>query len=154
MIRSKSLRSIVAIFALAGVASACADAAAASPELTVYATPTCGCCGAWIEHMRENGFDVEVVYQDDLTAIRRAHDVPAEMTSCHMGVVDGFAVEGHVPADVVHRLLAERPPVLGIAVPGMPIGSPGMEHPDGIEQPYEVFTFDESGPREVYEFRN
>lgn len=135
-------------------ASACSDAAAAGVEMTVYATPTCGCCGAWIEHMRANGYNVQVVYQDDLSAVRREHRVPPGLTSCHMGVVEGFAVEGHVPADVVTRLLAERPAVLGVAVPGMPIGSPGMEHPEGLVQPYEVVTFDADGPVAVYEFRN
>src|SRR5690606_22054295 len=107
------------------------DAPAVNSEVTVYATPTCGCCGAWMEHLRANGFTVNVVYQDDLTAIRQEHKVPAELTSCHLGVVDGFAVEGHVPAEVVVRLLKERPEVLGLAVPGMVTGSPGMEHPNG-----------------------
>jgi hypothetical protein len=145
------MRAVVGLFVVGLAASACADAAAAAPEMTVYATPTCGCCGGWIEHMRENGFTVEVVYQNDLSAIRAEHKLPPEMMSCHMGVIEGFAVEGHVPASSVRRLLAERPAVLGIAAPGMPIGSPGMEHPDGLTQPYQIVSWDESGPKAVFE---
>lgn len=136
------------------LAAGCRDAAAAAPEVVVYATPTCGCCEGWADHLRENGFAVRVVHQNDLSAIRAQHKVPGALASCHMGVVEGFAVEGHVPADVVRRLLAERPAVLGIAVPGMPAGSPGMEQPNGYVEPYEVYTFDESGPLGVFEFRN
>lgn len=137
----------------AGVSS-CSKASAAEGEMTVYATPTCGCCGAWIEHMRGNGFAVEVVYRDDLTSIRAEHKLPRELTSCHLGVVEGFAVEGHVPAQVVRRLIRERPEILGIAAPGMPAGSPGMELPDGSRTPYEVFSYDETGPVGVFEFVN
>jgi hypothetical protein len=126
---------------------------AAAPEMTVYLTPTCGCCGAGVDHVKEHGFTVNLVYQDDLSDVRRQHGVPPELTSCHMGVVDGFAVEGHVPADVVHRLLRERPSVLGIAVPGMPAGSPGMELPNGRVDRYGVYTFDSNGPGQLYELR-
>jgi len=136
------------------VATACADAEASNTEMTVYATPTCGCCGGWVEHMRENGFTVTVVHRDDLSSIRTEHKLPPELTSCHMGVVQGFAVEGHVPAEVVHRLLRERPAILGIAAPGMPLGSPGMEMPDGQVDSYEIFSYDESGTVGVYEYRN
>jgi hypothetical protein len=142
------------IFVTGAGVSACSDASASETEMTVYATPTCGCCGAWIEHMRENGFAVEVVYRDDLSSVRAEHKLPRELTSCHLGVVDGFAVEGHVPAQVVRRLLRERPEVLGIAAPGMPAGSPGMELPDGSRTSYEVFTYDETGPVGVFEFVN
>jgi hypothetical protein len=143
---------LLSVLVLAGSAAfAWGDAAAAGPEMTVYATPTCGCCGAWIEHLRENGFDVEVVYQDDLSAIRREHKLPPELMSCHMGVIDGFAVEGHVPASTVMRLVEERPAVLGIAAPGMPPGSPGMEMPNGAKPPYDVISWDENGPLAVYE---
>jgi hypothetical protein len=147
----RGIRAVAALFVAGVVAAACSDASAAAPELTVYATPTCGCCGGWIEHMRENGFTVEVVYQDDLSGVRAEHKLPAEMMSCHLGVIDGFAVEGHVPASTVRRLLAERPAVLGIAAPGMPIGSPGMEHPEGLTQPYQIVSWDASGPKAVYE---
>ena len=125
-----------------------------APVIHVYATPTCGCCKAWMDHMATNGFTVEVTYMDDLTPIRREKGVPAAVTSCHMGVVDGYVVEGHVPADVVARMLRERPETQGLAVPGMPAGSPGMEMPNGMVQPYEVYTFDATGPKSVYEYRN
>lgn len=146
-----------ALTALAGLslaASSCSDAEAAAPEVTVYATPTCGCCGAWMDHMRESGFTVKAVYQEDLSAIRAEHGLPRELMSCHIGVVDGYAVEGHVPAGAVRRLLRERPEVLGIAAPGMPAGSPGMEMPDGSRTPYEVFSWNEDGPVGVFEFVN
>src|SRR5690606_12138487 len=108
----------------------------------------------WIEHMRANGFTVKVVHQADLTPIRVQHHVPRELMSCHTAVIDGFAIEGHVPADAVQRLLEERPKVLGIAVPGMPAGTPGMERRDGSTEPYEVYTSDASGAQAVFQFSN
>lgn len=107
-----------------------------------------------MDHMRDNGFAVTAVYQNDLSEIRAQHGLPEELVSCHLGVVDGFGVEGHVPASVVRKLLRERPEILGIAAPGMPIGSPGMEVPDGTREPYEVFSYDETGPVGVFEFVN
>lgn len=147
------LRAAAALFLFSSTVAACTYGAAAAPEMTVYATPTCGCCKAWVEHMRESGFSVQVVYQDDLSAVKAQHKVPEELRSCHLGVVDGYAFEGHVPADVVKRALLERPAVLGFAVPGMPVGSPGMEMPSGEVQPYEVYSYDEAGPKAVYDIR-
>lgn len=163
----------IGMFALAMVilpiAAACTDAAMASGdhagnatghavvanpgEVIAYLTPTCGCCAGWVEHLRENGFEVRVVYQNDLTEVRRQHGVPLELMSCHTGVVDGFAFEGHVPADVVRRVLDERPDIRGVSVPGMPVGTPGMESPDGRIDPYDVISFDASGRLAVYESR-
>lgn len=131
-----------------------ADSHSDLPVITVYATPTCGCCKGWMQHMRENGFEVKEIYQNDLSAIRAEYDVPAEMTSCHMGVIDGYAIEGHVPASAVKRILDERPDAVGLSVPGMPIGSPGMEMPNGMKQPFEVYTFTASGPKGVFEYHN
>lgn len=151
----RTLRSLplgLTALALALVAPACSPAQAAGPTVTVYHSPTCGCCGLWVDHLRANGFQVEVVERSNLAPVREQLGVPWALGSCHTAVVDGYAVEGHVPADVIHRLLRERPPVLGIAVPGMPLGSPGMEQL-GRWEPYEVFTFDANGPREVYEVR-
>jgi hypothetical protein len=124
---------------------------ASATEITVYKTPTCGCCQNWVEHLRENGFRVAVVDRPDLTSIKTERGVTQPLRSCHTGVVDGYTIEGHVPAETIRRLLAERPDVEGIAVPGMPVGSPGMEGPN--PQPYEVYTFDESGPVGLYEAR-
>ncbi|HEX7239243.1 MAG TPA: DUF411 domain-containing protein [Longimicrobiaceae bacterium] len=132
------------------VASA-ASAAGEGPLVTVYKTPTCGCCRSWVDHLRQAGFRVETVDREDLSPVKKEHGVPQALHSCHTAVVDGYAVEGHVPADVIRKLLAERPAVKGIAVPGMPMGSPGMEGPR--KDPYEVFTFDASGPKDVYAVR-
>lgn len=130
-------------------ASACSKPAeAAGPTITVYKSPTCGCCTNWEEHLRENGFQVESVKRTDMAGVKQEHGVPPAMQSCHTGVVDGYVVEGHVPAAVIKKLLADRPAVKGVAVPGMPMGSPGMEGP--YEEPYEVFTFDANGPKDVY----
>ena len=129
----------------------CSKPAEAGPIVTVYKTPTCGCCANWVEHLEEHGFRVETVDQPDLTSIKRQHGIPAALESCHTALVGGYAIEGHVPADVIQRALTERPTVKGLAVPGMPQGSPGME--TGTEERYEVYTFDENGPRAVYAIR-
>jgi hypothetical protein len=146
-------RGLVATVAFVLGAAGCAEGRAAEPELVVYQTPTCGCCGGWADHMRESGFNVEVVMRNDLSGIRRELGVPPEAVTCHVGVVGGFAVEGHVPADVVHRLLRERPDVVGITAPGMPVGSPGMERADGHREPYAIYTFNEAGAVAVYDHR-
>ena len=147
----RRLTLVAGMLPLALLAASCSKPAEAAPIVTVYKTPTCGCCKSWVEHLEEHGFEVKTVDQTDLSGIKRQHGVPAAMESCHTGVVAGYAVEGHVPADVIRRLLKERPPVKGIAVPGMPQGSPGME--TGVKEPYEVYTFDRTGPKDIYEAR-
>jgi len=122
----------------------------ASLSMVVYKTPTCGCCEKWVAHMRQAGFTVDARNIPDTTAERAKAGVPVDLASCHTGMVDGYAVEGHVPADVVKRMLKERPKIAGIAAPGMPIGSPGMEQP-GYNEPYNVMAFDKSGKTSVYE---
>ena len=124
---------------------------AADPELQVYKSPTCGCCAKWVEHMEEAGFKVSVedVTNDVLRNLKIRHGVPLELSSCHTTVVGDYVVEGHVPAGVVKRLLEEAPQVGGIAVPGMPTGSPGMEGPN--PRPYAVVAFDGEGNRTVFE---
>ncbi|MEO1354115.1 MAG: DUF411 domain-containing protein [Cyanobacteria bacterium J06635_15] len=117
---------------------------ATAHELTVFRSPTCGCCGLWIEHMQAAGFQVKDEIIEDMVAIKQQYDVPTSLASCHTTIVDGYVVEGHIPAEDVQRLLAEKPDVVGIAVPGMPIGSPGMESGDYVE-PYTVFSFLEDG---------
>ncbi len=123
-------------------------AAADLPPIVVYKTATCGCCNGWIDHLREAGFTVEARDTRELVAVKRDAGVPTQMSSCHTALVDGYVVEGHVPADVVKRLLAERPDVAGIATPGMPIGSPGMEGAGA--KPYSVHSFDRTGNTAVY----
>lgn len=127
------------------LAVSAADAQAVlANELTVYRSPTCGCCGKWIEHAEAAGFTVKDEVTEDMTAIKAKYGVPQNLTSCHTTVVGGYVIEGHVPTKDVQRLLALQPDIAGIAVPGMPIGSPGMESGDYIE-PYTVFSFNEAG---------
>ncbi|NEP19642.1 MAG: DUF411 domain-containing protein [Leptolyngbya sp. SIO4C1] len=116
---------------------------AVASEITVFRSPTCGCCGQWAEHMAAAGFTVKDEITEDMEAIKQQYDVPAELASCHTAVVDGYVIEGHIPAADVQRLLAERPEVSGLAVPGMPIGSPGMES-GNYQEPYTVFAFSEA----------
>lgn len=128
-----------ALLVMAGVPIQAADL-----TVQVYKTPTCGCCGNWVEHMRTNGFKVEVTEVPDTAEYRRKYGVPEELRSCHTAVVDGYALEGHVPADDVQKLLKTRPKARGIAVPGMPMGSPGMEA-GGRRQAFQVLLFNANG---------
>jgi hypothetical protein len=104
-------------------------------------------------HLRANGFPVKIEDLEGLSAIKRQHAVPKGLESCHTALVGGYVVEGHVPADLIDRLLRERPPIAGIAVPGMPVGSPGMEVPGYAPVRYQVFTFDRSGRTGVFASR-
>lgn len=120
----------------------------ALPKALVYKTPSCGCCNLWVDHLREAGFEVDARNLNDLIPVKIDAGVPPRMSSCHTALIDGYVVEGHIPAEHVKRLLEERPDVVGIAVPGMPIGSPGME---GIgARPYQVLSWDREGNVEVY----
>jgi hypothetical protein len=116
--------------------------------ITVYKSPTCGCCGKWIEHLEADGFAVEAIDVENVGQIKKKNGVPAELASCHTALVDGYVIEGHVPAEDVKRLLEERPEITGLAVPMMPIGSPGMEGPN--PEPYEVIAFTEEGSAYTY----
>jgi hypothetical protein len=139
---------LLAAPALALVAG-CAEAAA--PNVTVYKTPWCGCCGGWVTHMQRAGFRTEVVEVQDLAEVRERHGVPIALSSCHTALVGGYVVEGHVPPSDVTRLLREKPKGLGILVPGMPIGSPGMEAPDGRTEAYAtLLLLDRSGRTRVF----
>jgi len=117
-------------------------------EMVVYKSPTCNCCGKWVAHMRDAGFKVTTKNIDDLDGIKSFYGIAPALRSCHTAVVEGYLVEGHVPAADIKRLLQERPAVAGLAVPGMPMGSPGMEgeHQD----PYNVLTFDKDGRTSIY----
>ncbi len=118
------------------------------PEITVYKSPTCGCCAKWVTHLEENGFDVKPIDLANVNEMKIRYGVPGDLTSCHTALVDGYVVEGHVPADVIKQLIEERPEAAGLAVPGMPIGSPGMEGPNPEE--YDVLAFQKDGKRSVY----
>ena len=145
-------RRILATLTIAASMPAWAGAAGKGPELVVYKNASCGCCGKWAEHMRRNGFRVVAHDVEDLDSIKAKWRIPGALASCHTAVVGGYAIEGHVPADTVQRLLRAKPAgVVGLAVPGMPQGSPGMESP--TPQPYEVIAFDARGVGRVFERR-
>jgi hypothetical protein len=119
-----------------------------SPLLKVYKSRTCSCCGKWIDHMRAAGFEVEATNVADVNVYKQQYGVPPQLSACHTGIVDGYVIEGHVPADDIIRLLRARLEVTGIAVPGMPMGSPGMESPR--PERYETLSFDAAGNIEVF----
>jgi hypothetical protein len=121
----------------------------ADPVVHVYKTPTCGCCADWVTHVEEAGFKTEVQDLPNLSGIRERLGVPRQLGSCHTALVGGYIVEGHVPAEVVQRLLREKPNLAGVAVPGMPMGSPGMEGP--WTDPYDVIGFTADGGLHVYQ---
>ena len=121
----------------------------ALPTITVYKSPSCGCCKEWVKHVTEAGFAVKVIDMDDLAMIKSANGVPAALQSCHTGLVGSYVVEGHVPADLIKKMLAEKPAIAGLAVPGMVTGSPGMEQ-GNTKTPYSVVSFDRSGRTAVY----
>lgn len=136
-------------FALVGVACSAAPLLAAdAPVVEVWKTSTCGCCKAWVRHLEDAGFKVKVTEVDDVAPIKQKFKVPPELSSCHTALVDGYVVEGHVPADDIVRLLRQKPKIKGIYVPGMPAGSPGMEAPRG--ERYDVLALDDSGKVSVF----
>ena len=129
-----------------------ATAATAAPvAITVYKTPTCGCCKAWVKHLDANGFKVTAHDLESLDDIKRRMGVPGPLQSCHTGVVGRYVVEGHVPADLIQKMLNEKAAFLGLAVPGMVTGSPGME--GGRKDPYDVIAFERNGKTRVYASR-
>jgi hypothetical protein len=140
---------VIAVGAIASALMLKQSPAVASSEITVYKTPTCGCCGGWVEHLTDAGLNASTINQRDLTETREKLGAPADLVSCHIAVADGYVIEGHVPADAIKKLLAERPDAVGIFVPGMPLGSPGMEGPYGT-QPYDVILLRRDGSREVF----
>ncbi|NNC73127.1 MAG: DUF411 domain-containing protein [Sphingomonadaceae bacterium] len=133
----------------AGVEESRASESTPLPQILVHKTPSCGCCNAWVDHLRAAGFTVETVDVPDTTPIANRLGVPDELRSCHTAEIDGYGIEGHVPAADIRRLLAERPDAAGLAVPGMPLGSPGMEMGDRREN-YDVILFDRSGGTRIF----
>ena len=134
-----------------GVAPLAQTKPSAGPAISVFKTPTCGCCSKWVDHMKKAGFQVVVtdMPQQSLDNVKTKHRVPSAVHSCHTAVVEGYVIEGHVPATEVKRLLNEKLKVTGIAVPGMPLGSPGMEVSGVTAHPYEVVSFDAQGKTKV-----
>lgn len=137
----------------APVAPAVATVLQASPAddvIQVYKSPTCGCCGDWIEHLREHGFTVEVVDEPNMFAVKSELGLPRELASCHTARIADYLIEGHVPAGDIQRLLEDRPQLAGLAVPGMPVGSPGMEVEGQPADAYDVVAFDATGTTSVW----
>ncbi|MFQ5690795.1 MAG: DUF411 domain-containing protein [Gemmatimonadota bacterium] len=146
---------LVVLAAVAGVVVATRSGSpspeVASANVKVYKTVGCGCCSGWVEHMRDKGFTVEAKDVSAITQIKRRLGVPPTLESCHTAVVGDYVIEGHVPADVIERLLKEHPNIAGLAVPGMPVGTPGME--GGRKDHYKIIAFDADGNQSVYDSR-
>ncbi|MFN2602784.1 MAG: DUF411 domain-containing protein [Gemmatimonadaceae bacterium] len=154
---TKPLRNRFGILVASGLlllslgAAATRNVGASAPKpiaIKVYKTPQCGCCKGWVQHLRDKGFQVETMDMPDLSMIKQKYGVSPALQACHTAIVNGYVVEGHVPADVILKMLKEHPAVAGIAVPGMPSGSPGME--GASKQAYDVLTFDRAGHTKVY----
>jgi hypothetical protein len=150
ILRSPRLRAgtLVALgaSALLGATFAPAPAASALPAVTVYLSPTCGCCKQWVKHLRDNGFEVKVEEMNDVSPMKTSAGVPSDLWSCHTAIVGGYTIEGHVPAADIKRLLSEHPKILGLSAPGMPGAAPGM---DGKPEPYQVIAWGRGG-EQVY----
>ena len=141
-------RRMLTLLAAAPLVFASMRARSAPRAVSVFKLTDCGCCDLWAEHLRKNGFGVSVRALPDLTPVRAKYGIPNVFDTCHTALVEGYAIEGHVPAADIHRLLRSKLKVAGLAVPGMPPGSPGMEGPRRV--PYDVLTFDRAGATKVY----
>ena len=124
--------------------------AAQEPVITVHRDPDCGCCSGWVQHLEQAGFGTKVLEARDIDAVKRRLGVPDDLAACHTAEVAGYVIEGHVPAAALKRFLAEKPNATGLAVPGMPIGSPGME--GGRPEKYDVVLFGQDGRRTYMSF--
>ena len=118
-------------------------------DMTVYRSPSCGCCGVWIEHAKKHGFQIKDIKTEAMETLKQEYNIPTELASCHTAIIDGYVMEGHIPANDIKRFLTEKPALAGLAVPGMPIGTPGMEARD-IKQPFQVLAFNDRGEVEVF----
>lgn len=135
---------------LVGLVSASCAEAAPTRDLVVYKTPTCPCCGGWIAAMAKAGFRPKVVNMEDIGPLWRQRGVPDELSSCHVATIGAYLTIGHVPPADVERLLKDAPDAIGLSVPGMPLGSPGMEVPTGAREPYETLLLLRGGKSRVY----
>ena len=146
-------RSALHLLAATALLPAMGARAQALPAMRVHKDPYCGCCNDWIDHVSAAGFTVEAVDTPDMTAVKARLGVPATLASCHTAEVDGYVIEGHVPAAAIHQLLADRPDATGLSVPGMPVGSPGMEIPGHPDETYDVILFGPTGTRTIARYR-
>jgi hypothetical protein len=138
----------LALTLVTAAATPSADPNPSQTKITVYKDPSCGCCKSWIEHLIKHGYRVDAKDTPAMTEVKRTLGIPDALTSCHTAVVNGYLIEGHVPAADIARLLKEKPKVAGLAVPGMVTGSPGMEGP--TKQHYQVLSFDKNGKTKVF----
>jgi hypothetical protein len=118
-------------------------------DIVVHRSPTCNCCGKWVEHLKQNNFNVEDIVSNDVQAIKNKYGVTQELASCHTAIINGYAIEGHVPAGDIKTLLKTKPDVIGITVPGMPSGTPGMEM-GGRKDAYQVISFNKKNQHQVF----
>ena len=140
------------LFARPVLAESATESTAAPVPMTVYKDPNCGCCELWVAHVKQAGFAVTVRDTSDMATVKASMGVPDALGSCHTARVGSYTIEGHVPADLIRKLLAEKPVARGLAVPGMPMGSPGMEQ-GGQKDRYDVLLFDKAGKTKVYASR-
>ena len=119
-------------------------------NITVYKSPTCGCCSKWVDHLTENDFEVQTHDTQNMDKVKQMAGITPELSSCHTAMIDGYVVEGHVPAADIKRLLKERPDIKGLTAAGMPMGSPGMEMPDGRKDEYQVLSIGKDGKTSVF----
>jgi len=146
MRRRDFLRATAAVLPAAALA-ACARAEAQTAHVVVHKEATCGCCGIWMQHLRANGFTTEAFDYDDLAPLKAEYGIPPNLQACHTALVDGYLVEGHVQAHDIQRLLRERPAARGLAVPGMPLGTPGMGMEQGVPMArHDVYLLTDAGP--------
>jgi len=131
-------------------ATAAATQAHQTTEIVMYKSPNCECCDGWAEHLRKAGFTVKVNKRDDMDAMKAANGVPKKLASCHTAIIDGYVIEGHVPAKDVKRLLKERPDIVGLTAPGMPMKSPGMQDVGQTPRNYDVLSFSKDGTSKVF----
>lgn len=149
LLRLASLAVLATLVSASAPSTRSATAATAATRITVFKDPGCGCCRSWVEHLRKHGFDVVARDTSGMDRVKTTAAVPARLQSCHTAFVNGYVIEGHVPAADIERLLKERPKVAGLAVPGMPAGSPGMEM-GGRSDRYDVIAFTRGGESRVF----
>jgi hypothetical protein len=149
MMRRKALVRAAGVLVMSFVSGLPALAAAPLPRVEVFKNPSCGCCGAWVDHLKQAGFQVRVTEVSDTAVIRKQRGLAEKFGSCHTAIVAGYVIEGHVPAKDIKRLLDSRITALGLAVPGMPVGSPGMEV-NGQQDAYQVLLIDKQGRDRIF----
>jgi hypothetical protein len=149
LVRFASVTLLASLISASAPATVESTLVGSKPHITVFKDPGCGCCKSWVDHLRKHGFDVTVRDTSDVGGAKRTGRVPEQLHSCHTAFVNGYVVEGHVPAADIQRLLREKPKVAGIAVPGMPAGSPGMEMGSRVDK-YDVIAFNRDGTTRVF----